>query len=235
MGDCMGAGKVIKNFAAQLFIQSLWNFASEQKPGITFVLSSRSRKKALVRPPLPTFNTNPFLASFLTGVLVREWHKDGVKDVTHLLESSLAAQGDDLYWRVLRPTALLAGMFLALLGQPLFALGVFLLGFNFFAQGERLLGYVRGFKRGRKALPHLIASLGRTKRIILPVAGVLIGLLAGAMIFRLDSSSFLLRDVEWFIFLPLLAVSFVFAVLRLSVLLNLVVNLLVVIVLGALI
>ena len=77
----MGAGKVLRNFIAQLFVQNLWNFRTEQGPGMTLVLSSRSKNGKIVEPPRLTFNTNPYLASFLTGVLVREWNEKGMEDI----------------------------------------------------------------------------------------------------------------------------------------------------------
>jgi len=229
----MGAGKVLKNFLAQLLVQNLWNFTSEQRPGITFALSSRAGKETLLRPPRTTFNTNPYLASFLTGVLAREQRRRGIAGVSLVLEGSLAAQGDDLYWRVLRPTALLAAMVLALVGKPVIGLAVFLVGFNLLAQGERLVGYVRGLKRGRGALKDVIARMTRVKRLLLTLGGVLMGLLAAVMIFRLDVSSGLLQPDQWMFFIPCLAVSLLFAVFKGSVILNLVVNLVVLAVLGA--
>lgn len=227
----MGACKVLKNYLMQLFVQNMWSFASEQKPGITLVLSARSRRKMVIRPPQSTFNTNPYLASFLTGVLVREQRQEGKEGTSSLLESSLAAQGDDLYWRVLRPTALLAGMLLVVAAQPLIGILIFLLGFNLFAQGQRLIGHVRGLKRGRKALRDVLASLARLKRILLPLAGAVVGLFCAAIVFNLDTSGFLLRQ-GWFVFVPLFAVSLVFAFLRISPLFNLLGNLLIVVVLG---
>jgi len=185
LGGCMGAGKVLRNFIAQLFVQNLWNFRTEQRPGMTLVLSSRSKNGKIVESPRLTFNTNPYLASFLTGVLVREGHRAGIERVSSVLETSLAAAGDDLYWRVLRPTALLAGMFFVVIGQPLIGILIFLSGFNLFTQGERLVGYARGLKRGRKALSDVLASLGRVKRILLPLAGGLVGLLCAVLLFNL--------------------------------------------------
>jgi mannose/fructose/N-acetylgalactosamine-specific phosphotransferase system component IID len=229
----MGTGKVLKNYMMQLLIQNLWSFTSEQKPGLTFLLSARSRENRVIRPPKATFNTNPYLASFLTGVIIREQHKKGAEGVSSILESTLAAHGDDLYWRVLRPAALLAGMVLVIVGQPLAGLCVFLVGFNFFAQGERLVGYARGLKKGRKAFTEVVTSITRIKKIVLPLAGGLVGLLCAVFIFNLDASRSLVTE-GWFVFIPLFGISFVFAFLRISPLFNLLVNLLIVVVLGVL-
>ncbi len=66
----------------QLFVQNLWNFESKQGPGITLALSSRSKNGKIVESPRLTFNTNPYLASFLTGVLVREWNEKGMEGIS---------------------------------------------------------------------------------------------------------------------------------------------------------
>jgi len=227
----MGAGKILKNFATQLLVQNLWNFASEQRSGMTFILSSRSKRRIVVRPPGESVNTNPYLASFLTGVIVRESHRKGVEGIKSLLESGLAAQADDLYWRVLRPTALLAGLFLVLLGQPLAGLCVFLLGFNILAQGERLVGYARGLKMGKKGLSMVLASMARTRSVLAPFAGGLMGIISAMFVFNLDRASAAF-SVNWFVFAGFFTVSMVFAVLRISPLFNLLTNLVLVVILG---
>ena len=114
----MGAAKILKNFIAQFFVQNLWNFASEQGPGMAFVLSARSRKKTVIRPPQSTFNTNPYLASFLTRVLVREQNKEGIEWVSSLLMES---------WFVFIPCFAISLVFALLRISPLFNLLVNLL------------------------------------------------------------------------------------------------------------
>lgn len=232
MGSGMAFGKVLKNFVAQLLVQNIWNFSSEQRPGMMLVLSMRSKRGEVVTPPRLTFNTNPYLASFITGILVREMRRSKIEDVSSLLETSLAAQGDDLYWRILRPLTLLAGVLLALLGQPVFGVLVFLVGFNLIAQGERLSGYVRGLRKGKAGVSAMIASIRRKKKILLPVAGVLTGVLCGAMTLNLGIAGFFIQGTEWFVFIPMFALAFLFALLRLSPLLNLVVNLIVLVIIG---
>lgn len=235
MGSSMGAGKILKNFLVQLFVQNIWNFHSEQRPGMTLVLSSRSRKGKVVLPPRTSVNTNPYLASFLTGVIVREKHRKGVVEVSSILESSLAAQGDDVYWRILRPAALLAGILCVILGQPLIGLLVFFLGFNVMAQGERLFGYARGLKKGKRGLKEVLTSLGRMKKVLLPVSGALIGLLIASVLLPVHLNPLVAGGVEWYLFLPFFGLAFLGAMFRITPLLNLAVNLIVLVLLEVMI
>lgn len=228
----MAFGKILKNYISQLLIQNIWNFTSEQRPGMMFVLSSRSTTGKVVAPPRFSFNTNPYFASFLTGILVREARRGQAEEVSSILETSLAAQGDDLYWRILRPAALLAGSLCVLLGQPLVGIVAFLVGFNLFAQGERLLGYVRGLRLGRQGVNVMLGSIRLQKKILLPITGVIIGVLAGCMTLDLRFEGFLTQGVEWFIFIPMFAVAFLFALLRLPPLMSILLNLIVLVMIG---
>lgn len=233
----MALPKILVNYLAQLLIQNGWNFRNEQKMGMTLVLSLENRGK-ITSVPRNTVNTNPYLASFFTGVLVNEMiNKDKqpegkIEEISSTIESSLAAHGDDLYWRILRPTSLLVAMGFVMFGQPLIGLLVFIFGFNLLSQGERLLGYRRGLRKGKEAFLDFIKSLARLKRIILVVSGVVVGFLLACMIFSPQVESLLFNEVEWFVFMPLFVVSILFAFLRVSPFFNLLVNLLIVFLLG---
>ena len=229
MVDNMGVRKIITNFMTQLFIQNVWNFSSEQRSGMILVLSTRTR--TVIRPPRSSVNTNPFYASFLTGILVREWNKKEIGTVLGVLESTLAVQGDDLYWRLLRPTALLAAIFLVLLGQPLLGIGVYLLGFNIFAQGERLVGYPRGLKNGKYAVGKLINNTARIKKVVFPIGGFVTGLLLGTSIFNIDISSPLINP-DWFLFIPLFFISVLFSLFKIPTLLTFLFNLVALVIAG---
>ncbi len=235
----MVLSKILVNYLAQLFIQNGWNFRNEQRPGMTLVLSLRNRGK-ITSIPRNTVNTNPYLASFLAGVLVKERSRSNIEgtrnfeETTSIMESGLAAHGDDLYWRILRPTSLFVAMGFVLFGQPLLGLLVFIFGFNILSQGERLLGFRRGLTKGKDGFVEFMKSLSRIKRIILIVSGVAVGFLVSCMLFSPHVESFLFNAVEWFVFLPLFLVSLMFAFLRISPFFNLLANLLVVIVLGVL-
>lgn len=226
--------KIFVNYLAQLLIQNGWNFRNEQKLGMTLILSLENRGK-ITSIPRNTVNTNPYLASFFTGVLVNEGAKQQggkIEEVSSIMESTLAAHGDDLYWRILRPTSLLVAMGFVLFGQPLIGLLTFFFGFNVLSQGERLLGYRRGVRKGKDGLLDFIKSLARMKRIMLVISGLAVGFLISCMLFSPSVESLLFNGVEWFVFLPLFVVSVLFSFLRVSSILNLLVNLLIVCLLG---
>ncbi|NLI98971.1 PTS system mannose/fructose/sorbose family transporter subunit IID [bacterium] len=223
--------KILVNYMFQLFIQNGWNFHNEQRIGMTLALSIRNKGR-IVSIPRNTLNTHPYLASFLAGVLLKENSGEKMEEISSLLETSLAAQGDDLYWRLLRPAALLISMGFVLFGQPLIGMLVFFLGFNAFAQGERLVGFKRGLEKGKEALVPLLTSLSKIKKIVLIVAGVILGFLVSLMLFILNNEHFLFARVEWFIFLPLFAVSLFFSILKIPFILGLFFNLAAVIVVG---
>lgn len=134
--------KTIKNFVLQMFIQSTWSEKGQQKSGLLFALSGLTKKEKFKekKKKIEIFNTNPYMASYLTGTLLKA-SPESVK----YMESYYAAVGDDVIWSTLRPALLLFSTFLIMIQGIVGALG-FLLMYNIICQGIRLLGFPLGIK-----------------------------------------------------------------------------------------
>ncbi|GEM_PF-1866101 len=226
----MGFIKVLRNYLLQLFVQNVWNFKTEQSPGMRLVLSFNS-KKGMPTPPRSTFNTNPYLASYLSGVILKELRRGDKSGVSATLESSLAFQGDDLYWRVLRPVTLIVAMILVIFAHPSAGIIFFLLAFNILAQGERFIGFSRGVKKGRHGLKEMFINIARIKKTLLFTSALLVGFILSVMFFPLEDAGLLILGFQWYWVLLLLSISLIFSIFRLSPLFNFAVNLVVIILL----
>lgn len=178
-----------------LFLQTCWNFQGMQNVGFGFSLVPLARalhpdpagQKELLRRHLEFFNTHPYSASIILGVVCR-LEEAGESEAARRIKASmmgpLAALGDTVYWAMLKPTLALltvswimaAGsgrLGLALLGPVLYLL-LFSLAHLGLRVGGVLVGYYRGLeviKDLRRFNPQLIARrLGWMASIFLGVA-----------------------------------------------------------------
>lgn len=126
----MALGRRLKGFLCLLALEGSWSFEGRQGLGFLTTLSwwlPKEKGLSLGHP----FNTNPYLASLLL--------KEGVGSGPSPVEGVLAAWGDELFWRYLRPLLAGVAVWFTLLGVE-WAPVVFLVGFNLPAQGIRWAG-----------------------------------------------------------------------------------------------
>jgi PTS system mannose-specific IID component len=145
------------------FLQSAWNFERLQNLGLLYALAPYLKKlypnsktlAAAFRRHLTFFSTNPYMAPFLLGALVKleeEYQRGetGGQEIAAFKLGTmgpLAALGDTLFWGSLRPFLGALAAALALTGwwgAPLCFLVLYNLPHLFFRWGGLLWGYLAG-------------------------------------------------------------------------------------------
>ncbi|MEW6517004.1 MAG: PTS system mannose/fructose/sorbose family transporter subunit IID [candidate division FCPU426 bacterium] len=181
-----------------LFLQTCWNFQGMQNVGFSFALvplaralyPEPERRQALLARHLEFFNTHPYCASIILGVVCRleeENDPEAARRIKGSMMGPLAALGDTVFWAMLKPSlALLAVCWiwaagsghpgLALLGPVLYLL-LFNLAHLSLRAGGVLVGYARGLeivKDLRRFNPQLIARrLGWMASVLLGATALL--------------------------------------------------------------
>lgn len=147
-------------FLAALGLQGSWNPQRMQNLGLLAVMvqwlqdqpRDTDRDRLFCRRYYEFFNTNPYLANYLVGGLVRleedreagaPLTPDRIRMVRDSLARSLASIGDQLFWLGLRPALVMATCLLGLYREPWSVLAVFAL----FAVGQFTLRW-RSLARG---------------------------------------------------------------------------------------
>jgi mannose PTS system EIID component len=169
------------------FLQACWNFQRMQNLGFAFSISplirvlskNREQEVHLLKRHLEFFNTHPYCASIILGVVCHteeelaqagERHTDSANRLKVGMMGPLAALGDTVFWAMLKPATAMLGVgivFLAGEQTSLAVLGpcVFLLMFSIPHVGLQLGGVFLGYHRGieivkdlRRFNPQLIAQ-----------------------------------------------------------------------------
>ncbi len=189
------------------FLQACWNFQRMQNLGFAFAMvplvrmlaKDKQSRIAMLKRHLEFFNTHPYCATIILGVIVRlevdlaeksEAEKEAIHRIKTGMMGPLAALGDTVFWAMLKPAAALVGVgyvFLAPQNQiwpailgPVFFLAIFSIphiGLHFWGMK---LGYQRGIEIAcdlRRFNPQLIA-----KRIALFIM-VALGSVAAVYVF----------------------------------------------------
>ena len=145
------------------YIQASWNFERMQALGFVHCLSRAVRtlyddpsmvKKSLLHH-LEFFNTNPYLASTIVGVVLNLEEKHLENKNTDIDSGAIKARlmgpfgaiGDSLFWATFRPLAAIIGTFLAFNGikaAPVY----FLIIYNIPTQATRFVGLFKGYQFG---------------------------------------------------------------------------------------
>jgi len=156
----MPSGLRWKLYLAALGLQGSWNPQRMQNLGLLAIMvrwlegrpRNTERDRLFCRRYYEFFNTNPYLANYLIGGLVRLEEEseneasvspDLIRTVRDSLGRSLASIGDQLFWQGLRPTVVMATCLLGLYGRSWYVLAVFAL----FAAGQFMLRW-RSLGRG---------------------------------------------------------------------------------------
>ncbi|MDD3626571.1 MAG: PTS system mannose/fructose/sorbose family transporter subunit IID [bacterium] len=155
------------------YMQALWNYESLLGYGVAFallpILEKLYSKEDIVakgREYLSYFNSQPYVTSFIIGLLIRFEEETAEKQINNSLKISsvktnymgpLAALGDSFFWWNLKPAGLIISLFFILfffetLNWSIFILVLFLLFFNFFHFFFRFGGIFYGYKFGEPGL-----------------------------------------------------------------------------------
>lgn len=186
-------------FARSLALQASWNHQRMQNLGLLFCLlpwlrrrgRDAERDRLFCRRYYEFFNTNPYLAGYVMGGLLRlEHEREGAGGLPRgqsqtfrdSLARALASLGDQLFWLGVRPAVALLGCVLALVagGTGLVALG----GLAVLVIAGQLVWRWQALGRGYAAGYDIVVLLGDArwhraiagaKRLTMVLAGILAG------------------------------------------------------------
>ena len=162
MSDLLSRRERIGMILRSLAVQGSWNYETLIGTGFAFTLLPALRtiyrndpdqlEQALARHGA-VFNSHPYLATVAAGAVAR-LEADGtdpilVQRFKDALRGSLGSLGDRLVWMAWRPTAVLLGLVLLLLGAPWWiAVAVFLVVYNALHLALRVWGLRIGLANG---------------------------------------------------------------------------------------
>lgn len=194
--------KVLKKvFFRSFLLQAIWNFKGMQnagflytiKPVLDFLYKNEEEKKDAYLRHLDFFNTHPYCASLIFGVVAREeklfaeskdrQYIENVINTKKILGGPVAAFGDSMVWGIIRPFAALVGTCLILLfsrNVNLMWIGpaVAFIIFNIFHLTIRYRGLFSGFDEGNRIFDKILTgSIHKWSGYFRTIAIVLISLL----------------------------------------------------------
>jgi mannose/fructose/N-acetylgalactosamine-specific phosphotransferase system component IID len=194
----IGARDLFRVFGRALLIQSSWSYERLQSLGFAFAIEPVLRKlypdqaeyESRLWIHLEYFNTQPYLASFILGAVIRMEEdrttgRNVSEDVSSLkaaLMAPLGALGDTFFWGALKPFAAVVAVALLMTGHwwaPL----LYLLFYNICHVGLRVGMLFWGYRSGGDAMAlmarySLMNMAKRLKLITLTVLGGMIGMAA---------------------------------------------------------
>ncbi len=192
----LAVGLRVAVFARLLALQASWNHQRMQNLGLLVCLMpwlrarprDPERDRLFCRRYFEFFNTNPYLAGYVVGGLLRlETEREDAGGLPRgqaqvfrdSLARAFASLGDQLFWLGLRPTVALAGCVLALTGQawPVVGLGAAVaagqVAWRWHALGR---GYAAGYDIvGLLGDPRWHRAIAGAKRAVRVLAGLAAG------------------------------------------------------------
>jgi len=186
------------------YIQACWNYERMLSLGLAFCLipfakryiQDDVRKREFLTRSLSFFNTHPYMASWLVGAILRseEQAADAPMSAKSLerhkrqLSIRLAGLGDEMFWRLLKPIAAMAGVVVSFF-DVVAGLIVFAAGYNTPHFFIRLKGLLTGYREGFVGVERAVASgvFQSAIRYLTRGAAVLTGVLAAVGLTRLEA------------------------------------------------
>jgi len=191
----IGSADLFGVFMRSLLIQASWSFERMQSLGFAYAVEpvlkklypDRAEYESRLKLHLDYFNTQPYLASFILGAVVRMEQDraagEKLESDAHGLKASLMAPlgalGDSFFWGSLKPFAVVIAAGLVIAGSW-WAPILFLAIYNIWHIALRAGSLMRGFKSGGDIID-LMASYRFTSRarqlkmISLSVVGGILG------------------------------------------------------------
>ena len=171
----LGARRLLALLVRSFFLQAAWSFERMQSVGLAAALAGEGRRRAgadgaaFLRRHLGYFNTNPVLASYLLGGVVRleedvaagRLPPEAVDRFKRGLAGPVAAWGDTLFWATLRPAACGLAAVVAWVAGAWGALA-YLAAYNVLHLYYRVRGLSEGYRWGADVAGRLMASPIRT-------------------------------------------------------------------------
>ncbi|UCF31649.1 MAG: PTS system mannose/fructose/sorbose family transporter subunit IID [bacterium] len=183
-----GLAERIRFLLRSLSLQGSWCFQHMQGLGFFYILSPWLAKlhpenpKDSLRRHTAFFNTNPYMASYLIGVVSR-LEADGRSEETQGAKSALmgplGANGDGLFWATLCPLSAVLGICMAFF-SPLAGILLMLATFNAFGILTRWKLFERGYDGADKPLEYIVERkdrvlINKLSSVLTPLLGFLLG------------------------------------------------------------
>ncbi len=166
-------GLLFKVFLRSFFVQAVRNserllgfgLAYMMLPVIRRLYKDGNQRRVIMWEYLSCFNTHPYFAAPIAGILIKEEEKiaaagkennrEKIKNLKIQVMGPMGALGDTIFWATLRPLSALLGVSFVFLfwdRNKFLALVVSLLSFffiyNFFNLAVRFLGIFKGYQSG---------------------------------------------------------------------------------------
>ena len=147
-------------FLRSFLIEIMWNYPRMQNVGFTFCLlpaldrliTDEKRRKEVTLRQIESGNTNPAFAPMCIGAISRLEEEDSAQNPAQIkkrLMSTLAAQGDRIFWGILRPVSSLISVSIAMMSSSyLLAPIIALLIYNVPNVVIRYVGFHAGWDDG---------------------------------------------------------------------------------------
>ncbi len=182
-------------FLRSFFLETLWNYQKMQNVGFVFCLypallklyPDETKRKEAVKRNLEPVNTHPSMSPLLAGLTAHlEYQGDGKTIPVYRLRvmTTLAAQGDRIFWGHIKPLAAVIGVFFTLIswGSPLGAV-LTLVTYNTANLGVRVNGFRKGWAEGVAGLKSFQSVwLDKTLRVARKCTVCGLGLIAGTLV-----------------------------------------------------
>lgn len=185
-------GKV-RLFLRSFSLQGSWSFRHMQGLGFFYVLSPWLQRvhgnnpRNIHRRHMAFFNTNPYMANYLMGVVARlevDGQPERIQVAKNALMGPLGATGDGLFWATLRPLSVLLALCVAFI-SPFIGVLTVLIVYNAITITTRwkLLG--KGYENASEPLGYIADRGDRsTIRRLTLAFGPLLGFLLGGVAVR---------------------------------------------------
>ncbi len=149
---------ILPTLLKSMFYQGNWNITNMQGTGFRWLLKDFFKHNKTELPsdfdlsPVYYFNTNPYLVTFILGLLLKETQMRGkISDYDKIYASALAALGDTFFWHSLRPFAFFISLW-AILINPVLLIILYFVVFNLFNIVFRILGFYYGYTFGANVM-----------------------------------------------------------------------------------
>ncbi len=169
----------IRIYFRSFFIQASWNYEKMLSLGYTFCLipfadrfikDHKHRVEFLTRS-MGFFNTHPYMANWILGGVLKLEENAGadpnispklIERYKKQLSTTLAAIGDQLFWRLLKPIAVMIGILLSFFNITGGLIAAFLF-YNIPHFYMRLKGLLTGYELGLNVVKYVTANRYKTR------------------------------------------------------------------------
>lgn len=191
----------LRVFFRSFFIQTVWNFERMQQVGFAYLIfplvkklfqDDRGTQQEIIQRHLEFFNTHPYLAPLIAGVVMKKEEKgadaEEISRIKSMLSTSLSAIGDKFFWALWRPFISLLGIiiifFTFFVDNRFVLVGIlfFLCCYNLPHFWVKWVGFKQGYELGERVIDRIQEiPLQKITNTIRTIGVILLGIIAGAL------------------------------------------------------